>query len=133
VETVLWAVGAWAAMSVVTLAIVAAVVATLPVTYFRDGPADDPAGTTAGRATRRVVRNLCGLLLIVAGLLLSIPGVPGQGFLTLLAGVVLVDFPGRHRVACAIARWRGVLPTMNRLRARLGRPPLEPPEDRPHR
>ena len=67
-------------------------------------------------------------MLIVVGILLSIPGVPGQGLLTLLAGVVLVDFPGRHRAARAIARWRGVLLGINRLRALLGRPPLAPPD-----
>ena len=130
VNTVLWAVGIWALTTVATLVLVAGVVATLPVTYFRDPtePAGT-AGTPAAQVVRRTVRNILGVVLIVAGLLLSVPGVPGQGLLTLLAGVVLVDFPGRHRVARAIARWRGVLPAMNHLRARLGRPPLLAPED----
>jgi len=134
VRTVLWGVAVWAAMTLVTVAIVAAVAATLPETYFREESATRPAGgTPAGRFVKRLGRNLCGLLLIAAGVLLSIPGVPGQGILTVLAGVVLVDFPGRHRAARAIARWRGVLPALNGLRARFGRPPLLPPEEHPRR
>jgi hypothetical protein len=71
---------------------------------------------------------LLGLALIALGLVLSIPGVPGQGVITILAGVLLVEFPGRHRAAGALARLPGVLPAMNRLRERLGRPPLLPPD-----
>ena len=131
VNTVLWAVGVWAVMTAATLLLVAGVVATLPVTYFRDPAEATSAAAPARDVVRRVVRNILGVVLIVAGLLLSVPGVPGQGLLTLLAGVVLVDFPGRHRVARRIARWRGVLPAINRLRARLGQPPLLPPHDDP--
>ena len=101
-----------------TFVIVALVVATLPITYFRD-EATAAGGRPAWWLAGRIARNVAGVVLIVVGILLSIPGVPGQGLLTLLAGVVLVDFPGRHRAARAIARWRGVLLGINRLRALL--------------
>jgi hypothetical protein len=128
-RTVLLAAGVWAATTAVTFVVVAAVVATLPVTYFRDDAARPPVGgRRAWWIAGRIVRNVLGILLIATGVLLSIPGVPGQGVLTLLAGVVLVDFPGRHRAARAIARWRGVLPAMNRLRAFFGQPALAPPD-----
>jgi hypothetical protein len=53
--------------------------------------------------------------------------VPGQGVLTMLAGVFLVDFPQRRRLERALIRRPSVLPQLNRLRARFGRPPLHPP------
>jgi hypothetical protein len=128
-QTVLWVAGVWAVTTVASLVIVAAVVATLPITYFCDEAAAVPTGgRPAWWIAGRIARNVGGVVLIVVGIVLSIPGVPGQGLLTVLAGVVLVDFPGRHRAARAIARWRGVLPAMNRLRALLGRPPLAPPD-----
>ena len=126
-ETVLWAAGVWAVTTAATFVIVAVVVATLPITYFRD-EAEATGERSAAWLAGRIARNVVGGVLIVVGIMLSIPGVPGQGLLTLLAGVVLVDFPGRHRAARAIARWRGVLPGINRLRALLGRPPLAPPD-----
>jgi len=74
-----------------------------------------------------VVKNLAGWLLIAVGLFLSIPGVPGQGLLTILMGVLLIDFPAKYRVERWLVSRRGVLPLLTRLRTRLGRPPLELP------
>lgn len=71
-----------------------------------------------------IVRNLIGYSLIVLGVLLSLPGVPGQGVLTILMGVMLVDFPGKHRAERWLLTRRGVLSSVNKLRARLGKPPL---------
>ena len=65
-----------------------------------------------------------GLLLIVVGVILSIPGVPGQGLLTIVVGVMLLDIPGKHRLVRAVVRRKGVLKNLNRLRASFGRPPL---------
>ena len=125
-SAVLWALGVWVAMTAAALGIAAAVVVSLPPDFFRDA-APRAAGTWGWGTLRRVARDAVGVLLILVGLVLSIPGVPGQGVITILAGVLLVDFPGRHRVACALARVPGVLATMNGIRRWLHRPPLLPP------
>jgi hypothetical protein len=123
-----WAVGIWAVTTVLTLLIAAMAVATLPETYFRDQAMPAwPVASGRWRRAGRVGRNLLGVVLVLVGAVLSIPGVPGQGLLTLLAGGLLLDFPGRRRVLRAIVRRPGVLPAVNRLRRRLGRPPLLPP------
>jgi len=75
----------------------------------------------------RIGRNLVGFLLIMIGAVLAIPGIPGQGLLTILVGLFLVDFPGRERLERRIARRPAILSALNRLRARFGRPPLRPP------
>jgi hypothetical protein len=69
-------------------------------------------------------------MLIVVGAVLSIPGVPGQGVLTIVVGLFLVDFPRRQKLERALARRPGVLPALNRLRVRFGRAPLQPPAPR---
>lgn len=112
----------WALLTVGSLAIVLRVVLTLPADYFEREPPPRASWTAA-----RVARNLAGILLILVGAVLSIPGIPGQGLLTVLVGLFLVDFPQRRRLERALARRPGVLPTLNRLRARFGRPPLRPP------
>jgi hypothetical protein len=60
---------------------------------------------------------------------MSIPGVPGQGLLTVMIGLMLLDFPGRRRLEKSLARRRSILTAMNRTRARFGHPPLLPPPD----
>lgn len=68
-------------------------------------------------------KSLLGLVLIVAGIAMLV--IPGQGLLTIVVGILLVDFPGKFR----LERWavsRGpVLRSINWLRARAHRPPLQ--------
>jgi hypothetical protein len=122
------AVGVWVLTTVFSLLLVVAVIVRLPATHFastRRPPT--PPSSLAGHLGR-IARNVGGLVLIVIGLVLSVPGVPGQGLLTMLIGVMMVDFPGRRRVERWIVTRRGVLPAMNRLRRRFGAPPLVGPE-----
>ena len=112
----------WALLTAGSLAVVLRVVLALPEDYFTVEPPERAAWTVG-----RVARNVAGLGLILVGVVLSIPGVPGQGLLTVLVGVVLVDFPRRQRLERALAQRPGVLLALNRLRVRFGRLPLRPP------
>jgi len=76
------------------------------------------------RVAARIGRNLAGLALVILGVVLSLPGVPGQGILTILLGIILLDFPGKRRVERGIVRRGFVHRAINRLRSRFGRPPI---------
>jgi hypothetical protein len=119
-------VGFAVASAVVSLVVVGYVLTRLPADYFVN-----PAARR--RADRHplvgvllaVVRNVCGWFLILLGVVLSLPGVPGQGVLTILMGVMLVDLPGKYRAERWLLTRRGVLAGVNALRRRAGKPPLE--------
>jgi hypothetical protein len=115
----------YVAVFVVTILIVVGMLAALPVTYFRDDtqPRPIPRGRAAG-VVGRVLKNALGLVLIILGFLLSLPGIPGQGVMTMLIGLMLVDFPGKRRFEQKLVARPGVLEAMNRVRAWLRRPPL---------
>jgi hypothetical protein len=70
-------------------------------------------------------KNILGILLVVLGVILSIPGVPGQGLLTILLGIMLLDFPGKSRLEQKLLSRPGIVNTINRLRQRFGKPPLQ--------
>jgi hypothetical protein len=129
VVMLLLAIGVWLAATVATLVVAALVVVRLPPTYFSESDAAHTARAATWRSVRGLAQNAFGLILIVLGLLMSIPGIPGQGLLTVLIGLMLVDFPGRRRLEKALARRPAVLAAMNRIRARFGHPPLLPPSD----
>jgi hypothetical protein len=112
----------WVLLTAGSLAIVLRIVLALPEDYFE---VDQPR-LTSWTATR-IARNGAGVVLVAVGAVLSIPGVPGQGVLTILVGLFLVDFPRRQQLERALARRAGVLPALNRLRARFNRAPLRPP------
>lgn len=74
------------------------------------------------RALIPMLKNLVGLIFLVVGFILLF--VPGQGLLTMLAGVVLMNFPGKY----AMERWLVQRPQVHRsinwVRRRAGAPPL---------
>jgi hypothetical protein len=71
-----------------------------------------------------LVKNIAGVLLIVLGIILSLPGVPGQGILTILLGLIFLDIPGKRPLEARIIRRPAVLSAINKLRARYDKPPL---------
>jgi hypothetical protein len=75
------------------------------------------------RTLLRIAKNALGVLLVVLGLLMLV--LPGQGLLTLLVGLMLVDFPGKYRLERRILSSPRVLRVVNALRGRSGKPPLE--------
>jgi hypothetical protein len=105
---------------------VTAVLVSLPPAYFRyDAPAADWPRSPVLRGLWRVGKNLLGLALVALGALLSVPGIPGQGLLTILIGLILLDFPGKRGLERRLVSRPSVLGAINRLRARFGRPPME--------
>jgi hypothetical protein len=62
---------------------------------------------------------------LLLGAVMALPGIPGQGVLTMIIGLTLVDFPGKRSLEERILRRPWVLHAINRLRARFARPPLE--------
>jgi hypothetical protein len=71
-----------------------------------------------------VLKNLAGWLLVVLGVIMALPGVPGQGALTALIGITLVNFPGKTDLERRLIGRPTILKAVNRLRARFKRPPL---------
>lgn len=119
------AMGLLASTFIVSLGTVLVVLVRLPVTYFRDGHTFPVAEQhPIIRWTGRVLKNILGMILILIGLVLSIPGVPGQGLLTILIGLMLLEFPGKRRLERALISRPRILSSVNALRARFGRPAL---------
>ncbi|HEX6995357.1 MAG TPA: PGPGW domain-containing protein [Gammaproteobacteria bacterium] len=77
------------------------------------------------RALILAAKNLIGALLLVAGLAMLF--LPGQGLLTLLAGLIVMNYPGKYRFERWLVRRPYVLSAMNWLRVRRGRRPLVAP------
>jgi len=76
-------------------------------------------------AAKVIGKNIGGVLLVALGIVLSLPGVPGQGLLTVLLGIMLLDFPGRHRLEQKLLSKPSIVNTINRLRERFDKPPLQ--------
>src|SRR4051794_10237323 len=93
----LWILVAAAAVAI-SSAIAIGVLIAIPATYFCEPPSH------GGREDKRHVvlrwavligKNLAGAVLVIAGVLLSLPGIPGPGLLLLVTGLLMVDIPGK--------------------------------------
>jgi hypothetical protein len=69
------------------------------------------------------VKNIVGLILILMGIVMLI--IPGQGFLTITIGFMLIDFPGKYRLERWLVSRRQIMTAMNMLRDRAGKKPLD--------
>ena len=125
-QQVAWGVGLFVVTFTVSLAAVGLFVVMLPATFFLPDYRRHfmQSRHPALRWTCIVLKNLLGLVLVVVGVGLSMPGMPGQGLLTILIGLILMDFPGKQRLERKIIGRPKVLSTINRLRARFNKPPL---------
>jgi hypothetical protein len=112
---------------VVNLAIVSFILVKLPADHFNKNHRTSfwLGRHPVIRAMGIIGKNILGVLLVVVGILLSIPGVPGQGLLTILLGIMLLDFPGKLRLEQNLLRRPQILKTINRLRGRFGKQALE--------
>ena len=71
-----------------------------------------------------ILKNVCGVFLILLGVVLSLPGIPGQGVLTILLGLIMIDIPGKRPLEAKIIKRPAILSAINKLRARYNKPAL---------
>ena len=72
-----------------------------------------------------VLKKILGALLVILGLLMLFT--PGQGLVTLLVGLLLMNFPGKYQLERWLVGRPGVMNALNWLRRRGGHPPFDPP------
>ncbi len=74
------------------------------------------------RVLGHLVKNLVGAIFLFAGFLMLF--LPGQGILTMLIGISMLDFPGKRKVEAKLIGQPTVLNALNGMREKFGKPPL---------
>ena len=105
---------------------IAVVMVKIPANYFSSHYQQDfmPGSPWLVRWGAVVAKNVVGFLLVILGIVLSLPGVPGQGILTILLGLIMLDIPGKRPLEARIIKRPTILAAVNELRARYKKPPL---------
>jgi hypothetical protein len=110
----------------VSFAAIGLVMVKVPPNYFSTHYQRDflPNSPWLVRWGAVIAKNIAGVFLILLGIILSLPGVPGQGFLTILLGLIFLDIPGKRPFEAKIIQRPAVLAAINKLRLKYGKPPL---------
>jgi hypothetical protein len=117
-------VGIFLTSMVVSIMIVGVMIVKIPANYFSSHYQQDflPNSSWITRWGATIAKNLIGAVLVAAGIVMLIG--PGQGILTILVGLILMDIPGKRPLEARIIKRPTVLAAVNRLRAKYGKPEL---------
>ena len=109
-----------------SFASIAVVMVKIPADYFSTAYVHNfmPDSRRHLRWGAMIAKNVFGVFLILLGILLSLPGVPGQGILTILLGLIMLDIPGKRPLEARIIKRPSVRAAIDNLRARYNKPPL---------
>ncbi len=69
------------------------------------------------------IKSLIGLILLIAGFIMLVT--PGQGVVSILLGLFLLEFPGKHKLELKFIHHDPTFKTLNWLRARAHKPPFK--------
>ena len=96
----------------------------LPEDYLTRDDVPEPNDThrSAGWLIRKIAKNLGGMVFLIAGMVMLFT--PGQGILSVLVGITMLDFPGKRKLIRKILTRPRVLKAINKLRNRSNVPPL---------
>ncbi len=118
----MWSAATSAVIFACSLIIVSLFIIRLPDDYFAGRTPYRKIRTRRHPIIRAVIlisKNLLGCILILSGFFMLV--LPGQGVLTILVGIMLLNFPGKYRVERWIVSRGPVLRSMNWLRRKAGR------------
>jgi hypothetical protein len=125
-QPLLWWLGA---MSIVTflgtLIGVPLLIVRIPADYFlrdkhqvQSGRRQHPMARLCGS----ILKNLLGATFVLTGVAMLV--LPGQGILTILMGLMMMNFPGKHALEQRIVQQPTVLRAINWMRAKANKPAL---------
>ena len=119
-------VGLFAATFFVSYIVVSIILVKLPENYFHSDFEHHlfPNRHPVLRSVAIAGKNVLGVVMILVGIVLSLPGVPGPGLLTIFIGVMLTDIPGKRVFESKIVGRPAVLAAINKLRAKYNKPAL---------
>ena len=129
-HVVFWLVNVSLATFVVSALVLPWLMTRLPDDYFLETDrAVRPSRARHGALywSWRVLKNLFGAVLLLSGFVMLFT--PGQGVLTMLAGLWLMDLPGKRRCELSLIRRPKVLASINWIRQKAGELPLRMPNE----
>jgi len=70
-----------------------------------------------------IIKNIIGVVLILSGIIMLF--IPGQGILTIITGIILMDFPFKYKMMRKVIKNPNILRFINKLREKANQEPLK--------
>ena len=131
VHNVWWLTAGSIILSVSGLFVGLMVVLRLPADYFLHDTRQPVLASSRHPLLRillLVLKNIAGVLMLILGIIMAVPMIPGPGLIFMLMAVSLLDIPGKYAAERYLIHRPFVLHSINTLRTRWNRPPLVAPK-----
>ena len=70
-----------------------------------------------------LIKNILGVIFIISGVIMLL--IPGQGILTIVIGIILIDFPYKYKIERWIISHPAILKSINQLRTKAKQSPIK--------
>ena len=122
-----WMTGLSLIIFLVGLAITPFLIAAIPDDYFENKKRPKSIYTPLSLAwlIKKLLKNILGITLLLSGIAMLI--LPGQGILTLIIGLLLIDYPGKYQLEKKILSYPIILRSINWLRRKRRKNLFKPP------
>ena len=110
---------------IVSILLIPWIVTRIPSDYFTHPKRQKYLWSDQPLAVRLLfifLKNVLGVILVLGGIVLLL--LPGQGILTILIGLIIMDFPYKYKVETWIIKLPFVLRAINKLRSKVKQRPL---------
>ena len=111
---------------IISIAGISWFVAQIPEDYFlslKRKPSKWQEQKPILRLTILFGKNMLGFSLIIGGLLMLV--LPGQGLLTIVTGLLLINYPGKYKLEQKLVAMPSVFKALNWIRVKANKPPLK--------
>ena len=105
-------------LSILSILFVPFFLGTIPADYLNNKPKRNT------NIFKIIARNIFGIFLIAIGIVLLL--LPGQGLLTMVAGLLLIDYPCKYKIEKNFFSKPKVFKAINWARQKIKKPPLQP-------
>lgn len=124
-ETLVWLVSSFSLVMLLAFLVgVPFIIIRLPADYFQKSHSllRKKDGRSVSGIIWLILKNMAGIVFLVAGIAMLF--LPGQGLLSMIVGLSMLDIPYKRRILRSIIREQHVLGSLNRLRTRFGKRPF---------
>lgn len=123
-EQMLFGGGLFLVSLALNILIIFVVIIKLPADYFSPEYAHHfmPGSPWYVRWSAVILKNLLGVSLLIVGIIMLIG--PGQGILTILLALIMLDVPGKRPFEARIIKRPTVRAAIDRIRQKYNKPPL---------
>lgn len=123
-EQMLFGGGLFLVSLALNILIIFVVIVKLPADYFSPNYSHHfmPGSSWYVRWSAVILKNLLGISLLIVGIIMLIG--PGQGILTILLALIMLDIPGKRPFEARIIKRPTVRTAIDRIRQKYNKPPL---------